>query len=211
LEPGHAKNDAVQSYPNATLPDTGGKTWLNAPAPTTFTKNGVTYANYYLLNNKNPWIIKDLNAGIYADGTNVQVQLTGSGATIPSGSSIEIPDQTDSSGTHYSLAMYVSAPNFTVVGTGVANDGGIAQYLQYYGLPSNTSLTLSGNGGFTAQIYAPEAAFSLGGGGSDTYDFSGMCVVKSVTMNGHFNFHFDECTKDTLHLFGYTAKSWDEL
>src|SRR5205823_11880397 len=40
LEAGHAKNDALQSYTDATLPDTGGKIWHNSPAPSTFTKNG---------------------------------------------------------------------------------------------------------------------------------------------------------------------------
>src|SRR2546426_12437701 len=30
IEAGHAKNDALQSYPDATLPDTGGSVWLQA-------------------------------------------------------------------------------------------------------------------------------------------------------------------------------------
>jgi hypothetical protein len=30
------------------------------------------------------------------------------------------------------------------------------------------------------------------GGGSDTWDFIGAVVTKSVTLNGHFDFHFDE-------------------
>src|SRR5207249_4956943 len=107
-------NDAIQSYPDATLPDTGGKVWLNAPTPTTFTKNGVTYVNYILLNTNNPWIIKDLSSGIYVNGANVQVRLTGSGATVPSGQSIEIPNLTDGAGKPYSLAMYVEAPSFNV-------------------------------------------------------------------------------------------------
>jgi hypothetical protein len=118
---------------------------------------------------------------------------------------------TDAYGNASTLAMYVSATSFTVNGTGYVNEFGIAKNLQYYGLPSNTALTLGGNASFTAQIYAPEANFTLGGGGSTPYDFAGMCVTRSVKMNGHFNFHFDETTKNTLHLFGYTARSWDEL
>jgi len=208
IETSHATNDAIQAYPEATLPDTGGKPWLPALSiPTVI--NGFTYQ--YVLTPNNPWIINNLSGSIYVKGANVQLQLTGTSATIPSGGKIEVPTLTDASGNPYSLAMYVAAPSFTVVGTGVANEGGAAKNLQYYGLPSNTAITLGGNGSLTAQIYAPEAAFSLGGGGSTPYDFSGMCVVKSVKMNGHFNFHFDECTKDTLNLRGYTAKSWDEL
>jgi hypothetical protein len=208
LEAGHAKNDAIQSYPDATLPDTFGAIWQPAvkiPGGTVI--NGQTYD--YVLTPAKPWLINNLNGSIYVKGTNVLLQLTGSSASVPSGASIDVG--TDAYGNASSLSMYVSATSFTVNGTGYVNEKGVASNLQYYGLPSNTSLTLGGNGSFVAQIYAPEAVFSLGGGGSDTYDFAGMCVTKSIKMNGHFNFHFDECTKDTLHLFGFTAKSWDEM
>jgi hypothetical protein len=206
LEAGHAKNDAVQSYPDATLPDTGGAIWQPA-VKGAYVVNGVTYD--YLLTPAKPWVINNLNGSIYVKGTNVMLQLTGSSASIPSGGSLTVG--TDAYGNASTLAMYVSATSFTVNGTGYVNEFGIAKNLQYYGLPSNTALTLGGNASFTAQIYAPEANFTLGGGGSTPYDFAGMCVTRSVKMNGHFNFHFDETTKNTLHLFGYTARSWDEL
>ncbi len=210
MSPPHATNDAVQSYADASLPAFG--TPPLTPVKRNFMRNRVTYTGYYLLTTNNPWVINNLNGSIYVDGPNVQLELTGSSASVPSGGQILVPDSTDSQGNHYSLSMYVAATSFTVNGTGYANAGGAAKYLQYYGLPSNTSLTLGGNGSFVAQIYAPEADFKLGGGGNNnTYDFSGMCVVRSVTMNGNFNFHFDEATKDTLILAGFTAHSWSEL
>jgi len=206
LETGHAINDATQTYPDATLPDTGGAIWRTA-TPGSTVINGVTYQ--YVLTTNSPWIINNLSgANIYVKGPNVQLQLTGSSASV---GNLTIPQLNDSQGNPYSLDMYVSAPTFSVTGTSVANAGGLARNFQYYGLPSNTAISIGGNGSIVAQIYAPEAAFSLGGGGSNTYDYSGMCVVKSVKMNGHFNFHFDENTLDTLHLRGYTAHSWDEL
>src|SRR5260221_196242 len=88
--------------------------------------------------------------------------------------------------------MYVAATSFTVVSAGFVCAGGIAKNLQYYGLHSNSSITLGGNADYTALIYAPEADFSLGGGGSSAYDFSGAIITKSLRLNGHFNFHFDE-------------------
>jgi hypothetical protein len=51
---------------------------------------------------------------------------------------------------------------------------------------------LGGNGGLVGSFYAPQANFSLGGGASDTWDIIGAVVTKSVTLNGHFSFHFDE-------------------
>jgi hypothetical protein len=208
LESGHANNDAIQVYPDASLPN--GAIFLPA-TPTSWLNpaDGITYQ--YVLTDAHPWLIANLNGSIYVKGTNVQLELTGSTAQVPSGGAITVPNLTDASGNPYALAMYVAAPTFKVSGTGYVDLGGTAAKLQYYGLPSNTALTLAGNASFTAQIYAPEANFSLGGGGSNAYDFSGMCVVKSVNMNGHFNFHFDEATKSTLRLFGYTARSWDEM
>jgi hypothetical protein len=60
-------------------------------------------------------------------------------------------------------------------------------------------------------IYAPQATFSLGGGGNNTYDFIGRCVTKSAKMNGHYNFHFDEALKYEAVPTGYIACAWDEL
>jgi len=107
--------------------------------------------------------------------------------------------------------MYVTAPSVNIGGNGVINDTGVASSFLYYGLPANTALTLSANAAFVGQIYAPEAVFTLGGGGNNTYDFAGASVTKSVKMNGHFNFHFDEASSNYLSLFGYSAISWDEL
>ncbi|HSH14605.1 MAG TPA: hypothetical protein VLD18_01130, partial [Verrucomicrobiae bacterium] len=60
-------------------------------------------------------------------------------------------------------------------------------------------------------IYAPQAHLSLGGGGSTAYDFVGASVSRTVQMNGHFNFHYDEALgrTDTEGLF--VIASWNEL
>jgi hypothetical protein len=59
-------------------------------------------------------------------------------------------------------------------------------------------------------IYAPDAAFSLGGGGNNNYDFVGGSVTKTVSINGHFNFHYDECLKNGPAR-EYVITAWNEI
>jgi len=109
-----------------------------------------------------------------------------------------------------SLKLYVSAATATIGGSGVINSDNHALNFQYYGLPSNTALTFKANAAFTGAIYAPEADFSLGGGGKNVYDFVGGCVVNTVKLNGHYNFHFDEALRKTLWN-GYVVTAWNEM
>ena len=51
----------------------------------------------------------------------------------------------------------------------------------------------------------------MSGGGSNNYDFVGSLVASSVTMNGHFMFHWDEDLLNNGASRGYVAVSWAEL
>jgi hypothetical protein len=110
-----------------------------------------------------------------------------------------------------SLEVYVGATNAKLGGNGVVNQNGDAFAFQYYGLNSNTSLAFNGNAAFTGVVYAPYADFTLGGGGNNTYDFVGASVTKTVTMNGHFNFHYDESLAGRFPIRGYVVSSWNEI
>ena len=88
---------------------------------------------------------------------------------------------------------------------------GSALNFEYFGLPTNTSIALSGNAAFTGSIYAPSAALTLGGGGSTTYDFVGSTITATVTMNGHFKFHYDESLARLGPSRGYVVSSWNEI
>src|SRR5262249_7399173 len=84
-----------------------------------------------------------------------------------------------------SLKLYVgqatgSGTTTSLGGQGVVNMTGNATNFFYYGLPSNTSLSYGGNSAFVGAIYAPNANFTLGGGGSTTYDFAGASVTSTV-------------------------------
>ena len=109
-----------------------------------------------------------------------------------------------------SLEIYNASPTATLGGQGLMNDTGAAKNLTYFGLPTNTKIAMTGNANFIGAIYAPNAAVTLGGGGSDVKDFSGAIVAKSVVFNGNYNFHFDEAlTRDRYRNF--VAISWEEI
>jgi hypothetical protein len=108
------------------------------------------------------------------------------------------------------LTIYMDGANFNINSSSTV-DGGLAASLSYYGTTNNTSISLGGNANFTGTIYAPQAHISMGGGGSGNYNFVGAIVAKSVSMSGHFNFHYDEAL--VLHgpVGGFVVKSWNEL
>jgi hypothetical protein len=70
---------------------------------------------------------------------------------------------------------------------------------------------LNGNGAYIGTVYAPEAALTFNGGGNTTLDFQGACVVKSATLNGHFNIHYDVNLSRIGPPGSYTVASWREL
>ena len=88
---------------------------------------------------------------------------------------------------------------------------GKAATFQYYGLPSNKTLSWSGNDFFIGTVYAPQAVFTMGGGGNNTYDYQGACVVYEAEINGHFNFHYDEDLNVKPPIALFVAGTWREL
>lgn len=110
-----------------------------------------------------------------------------------------------------SLKLYVGGASASIGGQGVVNSNGTAQSFSYNGLPSNTTLSMGGNAAFAGTIYAPSADLTLGGGGSTTYDFLGASITKTVTMNGHFNFHYDEALAKFGPSSGFIVTSWNEM
>ena len=164
--------------------------------------NGISY-NYAFFTS-GYYTIDGLKDNIYvAPGANVKLLLTGN-------STAQYVRVASDAGVSGSLAVYMDGPTFTLSGNDIV-DSGNALNFSYYGTTNNTIVTLSGNASFTGTIYAPEADFSLGGGGSGTYDFVGSSYTKTVGMNGHFNFHYDENLAAAGPRKGYVATSWHEL
>jgi len=108
------------------------------------------------------------------------------------------------------LRLYVAGASANLGGSGINNKGRATNFV-YYGLPSNTGLSLPSNGDFTGAIYAPSVDFKMNGGGSAVLHFVGACVTKTIHVSGHYAFHYDE----SLRIYGpwkdYVIISWVEL
>jgi len=193
IEPGYSTDDMNVDFKDVVAPVTnmtpgGGKV------------DGTQYdyvlgtGNYNLSNLKNKNVIVTGNAVLHVTQS---LQFTGgTGIIIKPGGS---------------LKLYVSASTAKIAGNGVLNLSGNALNFWYMGLAQNTSLDLSGNAAFTGVIYAPNAAFTLGGGGNDMVDFVGASITKTVKMNGHYNFHYDEALAKNGPRSDYLVSSWNEM
>jgi len=106
-----------------------------------------------------------------------------------------------------SLKLYVAGNTAQL---NEVNTTGTARSFQYYGLPTNKTMSWTGNNAYVGTVYAPQASYKLGGGGSDEFDYQGACVVESVVVNGHFKFHYDEDLKKSP-LSGFAVSRWEEL
>lgn len=198
IQPGWFSDDMNVYFPDVTLPFSGG-----AFTPTSGRVGGTRYD--YVINASGNWELPSIANQSLIVTSNVQAALLVTGdISIAGQNGITIQPGA-------SLKLYMQGASASLGGQGVMNQNGNATNFFYYGLPSNTSLTVTGNGTFTGVIYAPEAALDLRGGGSSAEDFIGSSVSNTVTMNGHFNFHFDEALANLGGNRGYIIKSWNEL
>jgi hypothetical protein len=169
--------------------------------------NGVSYQYVFGVSGGNAggdYTINSLNANVYvATNTTVRLKLTGSATA----GTIEVDGSGAGSG---KLSIWMDGPSFTLSGNDVV-DGGSAANFAYYGTTNNTQISFTGNAAFIGTIYAPEADIKLGGGGKTAYDFIGAVIGNTITMNGHFNFHYDENLLAAGPARGFVATSWREL
>jgi hypothetical protein len=59
-------------------------------------------------------------------------------------------------------------------------------------------------------IYAPSAELTLNGGGNNN-GLIGSSITKTITMNGHYDFHYDEALGNLGPAAGFAPTSWTEL
>ena len=203
VQPGHFADDMNVLFPSVTLPST---TWLpavqvgNNGTPNQI--NGDTYD--YIILTSGDYSIPGLTGSLYI-GSNVTARIKCTGDVKLTGNSDQIHVASGAN-----VRFYMTSASFNLAGNGLVNENGNASSFYYFGLPSNLSVGFNGNASFTGAIYAPQAAFTLGGGGNNTYDFVGASVTKSVKMNGHFNFHYDENLARNGFGRGYIPTNWKE-
>jgi hypothetical protein len=195
IEPGWSSDDLNVAFDDVKRPFTGG-----AMVPSSGTITG-TVVKYLLTGGE--YEIASLSIGskekMVVSGHSVllvngDVKTLGGIEILPGGS----------------LELYVAGAKADIGGAGINNSGQAGNFI-YYGLPSNTSLTLSSNGDFTGAIYAPAAELKLSGGGSTTLHFTGACVVKSIVVNGIYQFHYDEALDHSGPPGNFVIVSWVEL
>jgi len=165
------------------------------------TTNWITSSGSYTINNNYPILITSnvtAKVRVTTSSFNNNVILQGS---ITSSNQANIVIYADPQG----------GGGFTLAGSGVggAANGTPLNFL-VYGLPGVTSITLSGNSSFIGAIYAPEAVLTLNGGGNSN-NLMGAAIVKQVTLNGHYDFHYDEALASWGPVKSFTANSWQEL
>jgi hypothetical protein len=207
IQDGHFADDMNVVWDPVALP--GDAVWLpttgNPSVLSNYTTNGTTYSYAFLKSGDYQLHGSALTKGIYiAPNANVRLSIYSGNVNLTSASD-EIRIASNSS-----LKLYMSGTTFTLGGKGVVNVGGNAANFYYYGLPTNRNLNLVGNASFTGAIYAPNADFQLGGGGSEQYDFVGASVTRKVQMNGHFRFHYDENLRRVGPGRGYIPTNWKE-
>jgi len=192
VEPGFSRDDMNMSFPE-----------VKPPFDDIFR---VPFGDPLLIPVSGNWkVIGDLTQSLVVQ-SNVHAILFVTGKISLTGNDDKIEIQPGAS-----LRLYMAGASAVIRGQGVVNQSGNATNFYYFGLPSNTSLALSGNGAFIGGIYAPNTDFTLGGGGKDTKDFIGASVTSTVKMNGHFNFHYDENLGRVGPDSRFILTSWNEI
>jgi len=198
---GHEDNTMNISIPDATPPCSSG----TAPLVASLTVNGTNYSstltaptnfvNGDFTISSSPGMIVTNNALLYVAGT---FKIQGSGFIyIAPGAS---------------LNLYVGVTNtsandvITISGGAIANGTGNAANFSLVGLPSVKRADYTGSAHFIGTLYAPNADFTLSGGG----DASGALVAKTILVNSG-SFHYDECLGQNSSFLKYIVMSWREL
>lgn len=111
------------------------------------------------------------------------------------------------------VIMYQNSGTLTLGGGDFAGAvNGRPENFQYFGGTNLTSIKYGGGSDFVGVIYAPQADMTLSGGGgsSGSYNFMGSFLVKSFTMNGHYNVHYDT-SLEGLYWGLFVPGTWREL
>ncbi len=208
IQPGWASTDFNILFPQAELPPDA--SWLNA-APTTTgvddTVDGVQYQ--FIFRESGDYYISSTlsgNVGNIYVGTNANVRLRINKDINSSTIVIRLSPE------EAYLQLYMVGSTFNLSGSAyIDNASGHPDRFYFFGLPTCTSISFGGNGNFYGCVYAPNAAYQLGGGGNNTWDFVGSSVTRSVSMNGHFNFHFDTNLRYVGPAKAYVVNYWEEI
>ena len=185
-------------YPDVVLPTT---VWYTAPTQTIKVKN--KKKTYYHFTTSGDYTISDSTPILVEPNVTVRLKVTTSNF---SPADIHVLGGLNDSGT---LIIYHVAGSASMAGNTTV-DSLRAENFWYFGLPGVTSVTLSGTSSYVGVIYAPSADLTLNGGGNND-GLIGSSITKKITMNGHYDFHYDEALGLLGPSRGYVPISWEEL
>ena len=185
-------NGNIKNYTYPVFSYVNNSVSTNTTVTTTYYDVLITSPGNYELANLNGSIYVSANVTLYVTTTLVITSMT-----------IVGPDG--------KLALYSKAPSVQLAGNDALNSAGTAYSFSFWGLPEVTAVSFSGNSSFTGTIYAPNADFTLNGGGNNVIDFIGASITKTAKLNGHFNFHYDEALRVMGAFRGFIVSSWLEV
>lgn len=197
VQPGAVTDDAIVTISDSPPAPTGGVPPLIA-APG-FTVDGIGY-EFYLVD-KGVYEVARLDRSTYVYG-NAKLVVLGDMALDSTAALALAPGA--------SLTLYVFG-SISVKSGNVVNTGGRARSLMIYGMNTCTSVQFAGSASYIGQLHAPYANVHAGGGGSGPLGFCGALTAKSLTMIGHFSFHFDESLLGSGNRLRNVILTWNEL
>jgi hypothetical protein len=208
IKPGWYTDDMNVLFKDVKIPTV---TWWNAAGAGTggpgTAPDGKTYAHIFTSGASGGYYTVYDSGDIYV-GTNVTVTIK-----VPSSVGTFAPNNLYVAGKGANSGKFVAYIDCANVSLGTSDkpQSGLAGNMAFLGTPNCTSLTYKGNGDFTGVMYMPQADFQLSGGGSGVIDFIGSSVTRTVQMNGHYHFHFDEALRKWSPDGPYVAAFWKEL
>lgn len=175
IQPGHYRSNFNVYLPDVMLPS-----YAWSPPTITNLNQSVDGTNYqYAFGNSGDYLVNGISGRIYV-GSNAIVRLYVSGDAT-GGVLIEQGGE---------LTVYMGGESCTF-GDGVVNRNMSARSFQYFGLPSNTSLSLGWRSNGGALVYAPQADLTITAGTTLSHLYGAM-VSKSLRVTGRWQCHFDE-------------------
>jgi hypothetical protein len=203
INPTNLLRDANFTFPNTKFPNTSTYLTPTSGYITNSQGQGVYYDNILQGTTwgRSKYVLNSLSGNTIVTGPNVILALPNGGNDL--GSISLMPGAT--------LVTYWGGTSFSAAGNQIINSNGYAGSFIVYCSPSVTSFTLAGNGTFTGVLVAPYADISLKGSGNNQDDFCGALLGRSLTLNGHFSFHYDEALGDTSSKGRFLVSSWDEV
>ena len=202
IQPGHETNNFTADLPPVYPPFSS--TTPRVQTPTNGTVNGVSYT--YVLKGGN-YYTSNLDSVVYGKSLyvagNSTLFVTGNIDLSTIVFATNYTGVTNNGVTGPRLDLFVSAPSVTFAPTIV---GGTAPQFWVFGLPSCTTMDLSGGTTFIGVIYAPQVDLRAEGHSA----VCGAIVAATFECFGTFDLHFDAATRP-IQAKVFQIQSWAEL